>query len=345
MQLTAENLAQPISEDLPCGEDLEYDPAFTQMELDMQSTEEQEYGDTIIPASGPDWKGVREQVDNLVERTRDLRVLTFGALAELNLNGLVAFSDAMDALNVSLATFWDDIHPQLDEDDGDATSRSNTLATMNDHELVYESLMRAPLVTMKGVGSFSLRDIEIAEGKIKPVGNEEVHDIALIRGAFSDASVEDMVALGEGASNSLEQLKRMAELWDELAPAEPALDLGEALRAMSDVMEAITNYAPAAAAVVSGDEEEGDEQAMGGTPQAQQALSGTINNRNDVSRAIDKICDYYSQHEPSSPIPLLLRRAQRFLSMDFMEILRDMAPSGVEEVSMVSGVPEQEEEY
>ena len=47
MQLTAENLAQPISEDLPCGEDLEYDPAFQQMELDMQSTEEQEYGDTI----------------------------------------------------------------------------------------------------------------------------------------------------------------------------------------------------------------------------------------------------------------------------------------------------------
>jgi type VI secretion system protein ImpA len=66
MRLTAENLAQPVSEDLPCGEDLEYDPAFQQMELDMQTTEEQEFGDTIIPGNGPNWKGVSEQVDDLV---------------------------------------------------------------------------------------------------------------------------------------------------------------------------------------------------------------------------------------------------------------------------------------
>jgi type VI secretion system protein ImpA len=274
-----------------------------------------------------------------------LRVLTYGALAELNLNGLVAFSEAMDALNTCMANFWDDVHPRLDEDDNnDATMRFNTLQMMNDHELVFESLMRAPLVTMKGVGSFSLRDIELAEGRIKPVGEEEVHDIALIRGAFSEASAEDMVALGEGVSTSIEHLKRMVELWDELAPAEPSIDIDEALKAMKDVMEAISNYAPAAAAAIAGDEEEGDEQVMGGAPQAQQSLSGTINNRNDVSRAIDKICDYFSQHEPSSPIPLLLRRSQRFLSMDFMEILKDMAPSGVEEASVISGIP-QEEEY
>ena len=120
MQLSAEDLLLPVSEDSPCGEDLEYDPAFQQMELMMQATEEQEFGDTVIAGSGPDWKGVKEQVDDLIERTRDLRVITFGALAELQLNGLGAFSDAIAGLNVCLEVFWEDVYPQLDEDDGDA---------------------------------------------------------------------------------------------------------------------------------------------------------------------------------------------------------------------------------
>ena len=59
MQLSADDLVQPISEDLPCGEDLEYDPAFQQMETMMEATDEQEFGDTVIEGSGPDWKGKR----------------------------------------------------------------------------------------------------------------------------------------------------------------------------------------------------------------------------------------------------------------------------------------------
>ena len=73
MQLSAEKLSQPVSADLPCGEDLEYDPVFQEMEVMMQTTAEQEFGDTIIPGTGPDWKGVAEQVENLNKRTRDIR--------------------------------------------------------------------------------------------------------------------------------------------------------------------------------------------------------------------------------------------------------------------------------
>lgn len=342
MQLSAEDLVLPVSEDLPCGEDLEYDPVFQQMELMMQATEEQEFGDTVIAGSGPDWKGVKEQVDDLIERTRDLRVITFGALAELQLSGLGAFADAIEGLNVCLETYWAEVHPQLDEDDGDATMRFNTLQMLNDHELVFEGLMRAPLVELKGFGSFSLRDIELAEGKLKPNVDEEVQEIALIQGAFGEATTEDMVALGEGVAGSIEQLKRTVELWDELAPVEPAIDIDETLRAMKEVMQAINTYAPVAAAAVSG--EDGDEEEEGEVGAApKQALSGTINDRNDVVRALDKICDYYTVNEPSSPIPLLLRRAQRLVPKSFLEILEDMVPSSIEMIEVISGTPESSE--
>ncbi len=65
MRLSAEELSQPISDDLPCGEDLEYDPVFQQMEVMMQTTDEQEFGDTVIPGSWPGLERRRPQVDDL----------------------------------------------------------------------------------------------------------------------------------------------------------------------------------------------------------------------------------------------------------------------------------------
>ena len=52
---------------------------------------------------------------------------------------------------------------------------------------------------------------------------------------------------------------------------------------------------------------------------------------------LDKICQYYSRSEPSSPVPLLLRRAQRLAAMDFMAIINDMSPDAVAVVRTITG--------
>ena len=59
-------------------------------------------------------------------------------------------------------------------------------------------------------------------------------------------------------------------------------------------------------------------------------------------RRIDELCDYYARREPSSPVPLLLRRAQRLVGMDFEDLLRDLAPTGIDELRVVSGVRDEE---
>ena len=63
-----------------------------------------------------------------------------------------------------------------------------------------------------------------------------------------------------------------------------------------------------------------------------------IHDRNDVVRAIDEICRYFDRYEPSSPVPFLLLRAKKLLSMNFMEILRDMTPDSVNQVENICGV-------
>ena len=75
MRLSAKELIQPVSDDLPCGEDLEYDPAFQQLEAMLKTKSEQEFGDTVIPGTGPDWKGVGEQASFDVAAYLVVRIL------------------------------------------------------------------------------------------------------------------------------------------------------------------------------------------------------------------------------------------------------------------------------
>ncbi|MGO7565568.1 type VI secretion system protein TssA, partial [Rhizobium johnstonii] len=44
--------------------------------------------------------------------------------------------------------------------------------------------------------------------------------------------------------------------------------------------------------------------------------------------------------EPSSPIPHLARRIKRMVPMDFLELMEDLAPSGLKEFRLLAGVSE-----
>ena len=67
------------------------------------------------------------------------------------------------------------------------------------------------------------------------------------------------------------------------------------------------------------------------------AISGSIQSPDDVIRTLDKICDYYEQFEPSSPVPLLLIRARKLVRKSFMEIIQDLSPDAVHQIEVISG--------
>ena len=69
-----------------------------------------------------------------------------------------------------------------------------------------------------------------------------------------------------------------------------------------------------------------------------QPISGQIRSTQDVKLMLEKICSYYDQHEPSSPVPLLLRRAQRLVAKTFMDIVKDIAPEAIGQIKNISGL-------
>jgi type VI secretion system protein ImpA len=53
--------------------------------------------------------------------------------------------------------------------------------------------------------------------------------------------------------------------------------------------------------------------------------------------ALEDACLYLEQAEPSHPAPLLIRRAQRLMRMNFYDIVRDMAPAALPQVDVLAG--------
>jgi type VI secretion system protein ImpA len=66
-------------------------------------------------------------------------------------------------------------------------------------------------------------------------------------------------------------------------------------------------------------------------------LSGDILTREDVVKALDKICEYYARHEPASPVPLMAQRCKKLVTMSFFEILAEVAPESIKQAQLVVG--------
>ena len=330
--LEVEQLLQPVSAESPCGENLEYDQAFIEMNRDAEGKPEQQMGDEIIEAQGPDWASVRGKALDLMTRTKDLRVCVALARAVLGTDGLVGLGDGLAVLRGLIERYWDSFHPQLDPDDwNDPTMRMNVLSALCDQDTVLRNIREATLVESKALGRFSLKDIEIATGQAAAPAGTEPPDLAAIDGAFLDCDLEALQATADAVARSLEHTAAIdASLManEQVGPTqEPDLAaLPEVLEAARQVLA--EQLARRGVGVAPGAEDHT------GAPQP---VAGEVNSREDVIRVLDKACDYFSRQEPSSPVPLLLRRAKRLISKDFMDIIQDIAPDGINQIKTIAG--------
>ncbi|MEI6486847.1 MAG: type VI secretion system ImpA family N-terminal domain-containing protein [Sphingomonadales bacterium] len=54
--------------------------------------------------------------------------------------------------------------------------------------------------------------------------------------------------------------------------------------------------------------------------------------RQDVQIAIDSIIRYYTEKEPTSPVPLMLQRVRKWVDLDFYKLMKDISPDSMSEV-------------
>lgn len=101
-----DSLLHELDPAAPSGPNLEYDPAFLELEEALAGKPEVQYGDTVTAAVPPEWKLVRKHSLELLGRSRDLRLAVPLARALLALHGMPGFADGAELVERLLAERW-----------------------------------------------------------------------------------------------------------------------------------------------------------------------------------------------------------------------------------------------
>jgi type VI secretion system protein ImpA len=335
------SLVEPIAEEAPTGHDPAlHDSVYQALQQTIKGRVEYKVigNDEVRVYHPPDWQAIYNQALDCARRTRDLRVCIMLMRAAASSDGPAGLRAGIELLRETIARFWDDLHPALDTDSTDPSEqvfrRVTVLNELTDRSGILRDLRDMPILEARGIGRYGLRAIHLAQGREAPAAGEEVPDAGLIQGALdNDPGIADTRAAIAGCRDALASLKQ--ELVNRLGTEAPDLTLlGRILDEMASALGGNTQSASAQGSAAPGPAAVGG----GGAPQVESAATNGLNSREQVVAALDRILCYYQQHEPASPIPLLLKRAKRLVPMDFLDLMEDLAPAAVKQLKEIGGI-------
>jgi type VI secretion system protein ImpA len=325
-----ERLAAPVTADAPCGADLEYDADFLALEQAMQVKPEQQFGDTIVAAAGPDWREVSAMSEALFNRTKDLRVAVSFVRAAANMNGFTGYLQGLKLIHRLCETYWEQLFPLLDADyNNDPAMRMNVLMSLAHYDAGLLDLRNAQIVKTRAA-QLLVKDVEFALG-VSPappdaVPMSEVEIASILR----DALEQD-----PGALEALLEAKHVGDSLQTFLNEKVGSDRAADLKPVRNLLAAISKVA--GSIQTSGQESAGADGNVETMP-ASAAATGNLRSREDAVRALDRVCEYLERNEPTNPAPLFIRRAQRLMTMNFVDIIRDMVPDSMGQVETLTGI-------
>ena len=332
-------IAEPVASWLtpmdasPCGEDLEYDPAVLELNQTAAGKPETQFS----AAEPPPWPLVREQAEIVMSRTRDLRIAALWGRSMLNTQGLPGLLPTLQLFRGMLDRYWDEgLHPAVDPDDGDAFARISALGGLDKLDGLLGDVRSALLLVDRRLGGLRVRDIEVALERLPPRADQSPRSQRELAAMFEE--LPD-VALSVRAltRDCLQELKQLQRVMNDRFGAGEAVDV-KALRLM---LEAVKSTVPEPATDAESAEAGGHGVEEGGSPSAPRGGGGTlsrIDTRKDAIRAINLVCEYLERSEPTNPAQLLLRRAERLIEKNFLQLVRELAPEAMAEVARIMGV-------
>nr|WP_306468951.1 type VI secretion system protein TssA [Pseudomonas protegens] len=330
-------LLAAISATSPCGEDLEYDAEFLHLERAAQGQPERSMGDSILPAEPPDWRSVQQQSLDLLARSKDLRITHFLLQSTLALEGLPGLATSLDLINGLLRDYWAELHPRLDaDDDNDPTVRINALAGLAADSTI--GLLREAILTRsRTFGPVSVRAALNAAG-LQHFSGESLGSDHLA-GALQDSDPEHLEAIRHALSSARSAAESIEKQVSEQVGSASGVDLSALKQPLRLALQVLGQHAPQTSESHADEPAEAPANEAGNAPVAPAAtrISGQINSREDVLRSLDRLLAYYSRHEPSSPLPVLLNRAKNLVNADFAAIVRNLIPDGMSQFENLRG--------
>jgi type VI secretion system protein ImpA len=328
MQLDASALLQPITADRPCGEDLE----DTQLLASFDAY--RVFGQQTPLADGIDWREIRDRSLEALGTSKDLRLLTHLASAAVRTDGLETFAEVVSVGSKWLENWWSEVYPKVEDD---LILRRNALNSLADRMAIVDGLRRAPVLAHRQLGSFCIRDIEIATGQLPPPeGEAQPPTSAQLNAVLTATAIDELRATSARLEAVLQGLKSIEGSMRDQGGTDAAPDFSSVSAPVARTLRLLNDHIASRAG--EGDASAGADGTGGESAGGSLVAVGSIRSREDAMRALDAVALFFRRNEPSSPVPLFIERAKRLVGKDFLEALADVAPDALTQAKAAGGV-------
>ena len=330
-------LALPISEDQPCGPDLEYDTEFVVLQARATPREAAQYGDFVAPTEALNWPELERDCQRLLLRTKDIRLLTLFLRCRTRLDQAEGLRDGLALLYALLTAFPEQIHPQLEIDgEEEPDLRANAVAVLADPQGLLADVREITLGS--NATRLQVRDIEHAFGVPRPADALAPESVRLQLEALREQGLPQISAMDEACVLTQAILR-----WSEAALPDHTPDLKPLVRLLQLIghpelvapttaanmpqanppsVAAALQSAPAARALHAVHAE--------APPDCAEFTDAMPTNRHTALTQIRLARTWFEVHEPSSPVSLLLRQAESLVGKPFSEVFQAIPAELVE---------------
>jgi type VI secretion system protein ImpA len=331
MAETIEPELAPISEEAPCGPDLDAEGDLDFMNF-LAAYEGQlpdsffkfERKDIDFPAAFSAAAGLRK-------RTQDLRlILMVAKLAVLN-RDFYTFAREVGEIAWLLKNRWEDVHPQAER--GQFSSRLAQLGTLDDGPVVVLPLQYATLLTSEREGPLSYRAVMITQGEAKLREGEKLASAGAIERTLATVDLEALIRAHATLVRLRDALHDISAVTAERVGSEREVKFNALTPLVGKMFEfaqaALAKRDPSFAPAPSADAAEAGPEALAGP--------ATFASLSDVDAALAAALGYFQVQEPSSPALLLIAQARATLGKNLYEVIRLLAPRHAEAARVFVG--------
>ncbi|MBU7578994.1 MAG: type VI secretion system ImpA family N-terminal domain-containing protein [Porphyrobacter sp.] len=331
-----EQLLAPVSDALPCGEDLDESVDFDTLRAAFDDNFPIDSGVSRLADGEPgpppvDWRELFEKIEDLCGQTKDLWLAVSYARCGFTRSDPDIVAQGLEFTARLLEEQWGDVHPVIDDPNG---------------------RVRAPIfedIARRGAFAMPFLELPLVMGSRSSLRAGQILD-AHENGGSSDHFVEVRMTLDQLDDESKQAVAaQMRAMLDCIARIEAVLREKNAgsvpdFSTVRDTIEMVEDaYLTLAGLKSEGGEEDagaGEDAAVdavmaGGGGAGGPAFGGAVKSRDDVIRALGAIEQYYTRAEPGHPMRLAMGRLRSWVNKDFMEILEDIAPRSLDEVKSV----------
>lgn len=318
-------------------EEFENTPEFQALVVSATARPERRMGESVIPAETPQWKEVRKLARGLVETHPDqLPAHVYLCQAEANVNGFSGFGAALRTIEILVKERWDELQPAADTDDPDDPyyARVNLVHEISHQPDFLDAIYRVPLVSVKAIGEFSTRDLDVSSGVIAATDEEQIRcQDGLIRGAFAESDPKELLTTADTLASLPKLCKSIENVFAQYAEQPGILSLDLLIKRLEHCHQRFFDYAREHLPADPVNDELVTINSANGRPQGQSPSS--ILNSEMAAESFNAILLYYQRYEPSSPVRVLTANAREFINKSFFEVLQAMAPDSRENLPLL----------